>query len=397
MLRRVARWLGRALALALVLGGLLLADMWSAFGEAPEGTRKERVERSPRYRDGKFHNDLPRHDRPGQAAWKFLTESARREPKAPLPIESRTRADYDTPPQSGLRITWLGHSTMLVEIDGGRVLFDPVWGERASPSRFMGPKRFHRPPLPFEELPQVDAVVISHDHYDHLDESTMKKLASVDTTFVCPLAVGAHLESWGVPAERIVELDWWERHTVKGLHLVATPARHFSGRGVFDHFTTLWAGWAIVGPEHRVFFSGDSAMFPGFAEIGERLGPFDATMLETGAYNQAWADVHMGPEQAVQAHRMLRGKLMLPVHWGTFNLALHGWTEPIERVLVAAERAGVSVVTPRPGGWFEPSTPPTVARWWPEIPWKTAEESPVVSSGLEETISALGNEAFDEG
>lgn len=365
-----------------------MADMWSAFGGRPEGTRAERVARSPHNQNGRFVNRLPRRDDMLRAAtdW-FFAGSSHREPDSPPPIEPRTRDDYAVPPDSGLRITWLGHSSQLIEIDGARILFDPVWGERASPSRFFGPKRFHRPPLPLEELPDVDAVIISHDHYDHLDEPTMRKLAGVETTFVTPLAVGAHLEAWGVPAERIVELDWWESFEVAGLRLVATPARHFSGRGLTDRDRTLWAGWAVLGPEHRVFFSGDSALFPGFAEIGERLGPFDATMLETGAYNQAWADVHMGPEQAVQAHRMLRGDLMLPVHWGTFNLSLHAWTEPVERVLVAAERAGVRVVVPRPGGRIEPSAPPTLARWWPELPWQTAEQAPVVSSGLEEELS----------
>jgi L-ascorbate metabolism protein UlaG (beta-lactamase superfamily) len=228
----------------------------------------------------------------------------------------------------------------------------------------------------------VDAVVISHDHYDHLDVPTVKALAARGARWVVPLGVGAHLRAWGVPEARITELDWWEAARVGDLTLTATPARHFSGRGLGDADRTLWAGWAIAGPAHRVFYSGDTALHEEFAEIGRRLGPFDLTMIESGAYDALWADVHLGPEQAVLAHRLVRGDVMLPVHWGLFDLALHGWTEPMERVLVAARRAGVRVASPRPGGMVEPSALGAVERWWPAVPWRTAEEAPAWSSGV---------------
>ncbi|HSC87812.1 MAG TPA: MBL fold metallo-hydrolase, partial [Polyangiaceae bacterium] len=299
-------------------------------------------------------------------------------PEAPLPIRARASADFASPPE--LRVTWLGHSTLLIEIDGHRLLTDPVWGERTSPFTHLGPRRFHPPPLPITELPALDAVVISHDHYDHLDLPTIEYLRGTGVRFVVPLGIGSHLESWGVPRERIVERDWWQSIRVGALELVSTPARHFSGRGT-SRDGTLWTSWAILGPQHRVYFSGDTAMQPEFEEIGRRLGPFDLTMLESGAYNALWADVHLGPEQAVAAHRMLRGKRMIPVHWGTFNLALHTWMEPPERIRQAAKKVGVDVVVPRPGESVTLDSPnPTP--WWPQLPCNDAQNDPIRSSHL---------------
>ena len=233
-----------------------------------------------------------------------------------------------------------------------------------------------------DQTPSIDAVVLSHDHYDHLDYPTIAAIADWDTTFVAPLGVGAHLVYWGVPEDRVVELDWWERHAIGGLELVCTPARHASGRTLFDFNATLWAGWAILGLEHRAFFSGDTGLFPAMRDIGDRLGPFDLTMIEAGAYGRSWPDWHLGPEQAVLAHQLVRGAVMLPVHWGLFDLAYHGWTEPIERVLVAAEAAGVTVLTPRPGESVQPRAPPALQRWWPEVPWQTAGQAPIVATGM---------------
>jgi L-ascorbate metabolism protein UlaG (beta-lactamase superfamily) len=302
-------------------------------------------------------------------------------PSAPLPILLRRTADFAAPPASGVRVTWFGHSSLLVELEGRRVLLDPVWSERCSPSRFVGPQRFHPVPIALGALPQVDAVLISHDHYDHLDHASIVELEKQRPLFVVPLGVGAHLEYWGVDPARIRELDWWQETALGTLRLVATPARHFSGRGLGADIT-LWSGWALIGAERRVYYSGDTAMFEGFERIGERLGPFDATLIESGAYDAMWADVHLGPEQAVAAHQAVRGRVLLPVHWGTFDLALHSWVEPIERVLAAARRAGVTAVTPKPGQSIDPLAPPPSERWWPDVPWKRASETPVVSSGL---------------
>ena len=365
---------------------------WEGMGARPDAARLKTMKASPQWKDGKFVNRLDRHD---GSYWKMLTDWIRgaenRTPEEAIPTKQLTRDDYAVPPTSGLRITWLGHSSTLVEIDGRRFLLDPVWSPRAGPMTWAGPKRFHPPPLPLDELPELDGVLISHDHYDHLDHHTVKKLGERVLRYYVPLGVGAHLEYWGVPSERIVELDWWGEASVGDVKLVATPARHFSGRSLVmtDMNRTLWAGWAMVGPKHRVYYSGDTAMFPGLREIGERLGPFDATLFDTGAYNALWADVHLGPEQAVVAHQMVRGKLLFPAHWGTFDLSLHPWTEPPERILAAAGKAGVAVAIPLPGQGIEPAHPPEFKRWWPELPWKTAGEAPLVSSGLDEELLAI--------
>jgi L-ascorbate metabolism protein UlaG (beta-lactamase superfamily) len=228
-------------------------------------------------------------------------------------------------------------------------------------------------------------VVISHDHYDHLDHRTVQAVGDGAPVYIVPLGVGSHLEYWGVSTDRIVERDWWGEFQLDGLTFTATPARHFSGRSLVmaGQNETLWTGWVIAGPDHRVYYSGDTGMFPGFATIGERLGPFDAVLMETGAYHQLWPDLHLGPEQAVAARMALGSGLFIPVHWGTFNLAMHAWTEPVEGVLVAAERAGLSIAVPRPGESVEPASPPTLERWWPAVPWKTADEAPQISSGIE--------------
>jgi L-ascorbate metabolism protein UlaG (beta-lactamase superfamily) len=288
---------------------------------------------------------------------------------------------FDTPPPGGLRLTWFGHSSVLIEIDGHRVLTDPIWSDRASPLTWLGPKRWYPPALPLAELPRLDAILISHDHYDHLDYRTIVALKDRDTTFIVPLGVGAHLAYWGVPEARIVELDWWESRKVGALEVHATPARHASGRALWDQDATLWAGYALVGPGHRVYYSGDTGLFPAMKDIGERFGPFDLTMIETGQYHRTWPDWHIGPEQAVAAHRIVRGRAMLPVHWALLRLAYHGWTEPIERVLSAAGATGATVITPEPGQSFVPASPP-LGRWWPKLRWVTGAEDPIVSTQL---------------
>ncbi|MEV0280692.1 MBL fold metallo-hydrolase [Streptomyces sp. NPDC050610] len=359
----------------------------AAFGADPSGERMARIRRSPNFADGVFTNPVAASVAPSGSMLKFLPtyfkkeERASRAPVGTVPVHPTTLADLAEPPASGLRLTWMGHSTVLAEIDGRRVLFDPVWGQRCSPFAFVGPRRLHPAPVPLRELGRVDAVVISHDHYDHLDMPSVRALARTGTSFVVPLGIGAHLEHWGVPAERTTELDWRESAKIAGLTLTATPARHFCGRGLRNTQHTLWASWVVAGPEHRIFHSGDTGYFPGFAEIGAEYGPFDATMIQIGAYSDMWPDIHMTPEEGMRAHRALQGAssgtpgealeiggapggVMLPIHWGTFNLAPHPWHEPAEGTVAAAERAGATVATPRPGQPFEPATPLPVDPWW---------------------------------
>lgn len=379
--------LALGLLVFLVLFGLWLSA-WSAYGTSASGDRLARMQQSPQWKDGKFHNVLEPEMAPvsEMLAKAMSGGSDHARPSQPYVVVRRHTAEFDSQPKSGLRATWLGHCTTLIEIDGQRVLFDPVWGDHASPFTWVGPERFYDMPLAIEELPKLDAIAISHDHYDHLDHPTIVKLKDRDTKWFVPLGVGAHLEYWGVPAERIIELDWWDESQVGGLTLTCTPARHFSGRSVFmaDQNETLWAGWAVRGPTHRVFFSGDSALHEELTEIGKKLGPFDLTMIDTGAYDELWPDVHMGPEQAAIAHVMLNGKVLLPVGWGTFNLANHAWTEPVERLIVAAKRDALSIVTPPPGGSIEPGEGAKATRWWPDVPWKGEAETPIWSTKVDQ-------------
>ena len=362
-----------ALVISIVVVLLVLVGStgWlDTLGAEPKGERLARIQRSPNYRDGAFRNPDTTAVTPEGGTWKMLRRwvagKEQRVPAAPVPIVQLTQANFERPPESGLRATWLGHSTVLVEIDGARILLDPVWARRASPSSLVGPKRFFPPPLALEDLPPLDAIMTSHDHYDHLDRDVVRALAASTTQaraqFVVPLGVGAHLERWGVAPERITELDWGESTTVGPLLLTATPARHFSGRGLFNRDHTLWASWSVKGPTHRVFHSGDTGPFRGFAAIGLEHGPFDLTLMKIGAYDDQWPDIHLNPEQAIAAHKELRGDVMLPIHWGTFNLAFHSWNEPAERVVAAA--VGTSIVVPKPGQSIEPSRTPPLERWW---------------------------------
>ncbi len=350
-----------------------------SFGAEPTGERMARIRRSPHFADGVFVNpagptpDTPSRG-PGLALMKTMLRKAdrvRRRPAGTVPVHPFTVADLAKPSASGLRLTWMGHSSVLAEIDGRRVLFDPVWGERCSPFGFIGPRRVHPVPVPLAELGPLDAVVISHDHYDHLDMHTIRQLVAGGTMFAIPLGVGAHLERWGVPADRMAELDWHESTEIAGLTLTATPARHFCGRGLRNTQHTLWASWVVKGPEHRVYHSGDTGYFPGFADIGAQHGPFDATMIQIGAYSDFWPDIHMTPEEGLRTHIDLSGGTpagaLLPIHWGTFSLAPHPWEEPGERTVAAARTAGAKLAVPPPGKPFEPTGDLPSDPWWRDV------------------------------
>ena len=328
------------------------------------GNRRFDYTASPQFRDGVFHNRLPSTEAPegtraGLAA-EFATKGRGGKPSRPVRV-----VIPDLPAQAGeLAATWLGHATVLLEVEGHWVLADPVWSDRVSPLAKVGPRRNHPVPMALADLPRLDAVLISHDHYDHLDTATIDALVSTqEMPFVVPLGIGQHLSLWGVPDERIIELDWDETHQLGGLTFTCTEARHFSGRSLGNN-TTLWASWVVAGEQRRVFFGGDSGYTPAFAEIGERHGPFELTMLPVGAFDMRWPDVHMDPAQAVRAHRDLRGGTLLPIHWATFDLAFHEWAEPIERVVTEAAAAGVEVALPSPGGRFEPTGTLPDEPWW---------------------------------
>lgn len=319
----------------------------------------------------------------------YLRNKAETEPKVPLgPFRTDIRL-YRHAPASGLRVTWFGHSSVLLEIDGARVLIDPVWEERASPLQWFGPQRFFPPTMALEHMPELDAVLISHDHYDHLGADTVNRLSRMNVTsramWVTSAGVGQRLRRFGIAAARIVELDWTQSTEVttaepgSKLRFTAWPSRHFSGRMPWDRFSTLWSSFVIEGPKHRVFFGADSGWWEGFGEIaaqyperlnadGQQGSRFDLTMLEIGAFHPLWGEIHLGPEGAARAYAALGGPgkagALMPIHWGLFNLALHGWRDPIEQLEEAAGRTGIVLWTPEPGVPTELVEGTGETRWW---------------------------------
>ncbi len=349
--------------------------MKTAFGARPRGARLERMKASPRWVDGAFRNVHPmipdlRAPVRMPTITEFLMSNGRRVPPAPLPLGD-PRPTWRVPSESGLRVTWIGHSTLLIELDGVTVLTDPVWGPRASPFRVAGPKRFQPPPVALEELPPIDVLVLSHDHFDHLDFRTWRTLASWKTPIVTSLGVGAHLEAWGVRRSRITELDWWEKADVPGvdLEITAAPSQHFSGRTIHGRNSTLWSSFVLRGSTHTVFFGADTGLTTLYRDIAAQCGPFDVAMLEIGAYHPAWGDIHLGPDNALTALAMLGNPPFLPIHWGTFNLAMHAWDAPVERLMELAPAAGITLMVPglgqpiEPGAWAGSSVEP----WWREV------------------------------
>jgi L-ascorbate metabolism protein UlaG (beta-lactamase superfamily) len=323
---------------------------------ASTAAMRRRATASPHYRDGQFRAHEPAQvvgnggdDVPGSMLATTIRERGRGRPVAAVPLVRPRHPDEP----AELAVTWYGHATSVVELDGRRFLLDPVFGERVSPSALVGPKRLHPVPGPIAEIPRLDAVVISHDHYDHLDEPSIRQLERTHRPhYVVPIGVDLHLESWGVPAERITSLDWRESTQVSGITLTCTEARHFSGRGLVRN-QTLWAAWALRGPRHAVFFGGDSGPTHRYTDIGDDLGPFDLTLVPVGAYSVHWPDIHLDPQQAIEAHLAVnRGStdaVMLPIHWATFNLASHWWSEPIRWARKVAAKHGVRLIAPRVG------------------------------------------------
>lgn len=283
-------------------------------------------------------------------------------PASAIPVRSLSRSQLDEAPDTS--VFRLGHSTLLLKLNGHFWLTDPVYAERASPFQWAGPKRFHAPPISLAALPPLRGVILSHNHYDHLDQKTVLQLAAKTQCFLAPLGVGDLLVKWGVPAHKVQQLGWWQDTHLEGIRFVATPAQHFSGRSLFDHNQTLWVSWAMILGDVRIFFSGDTGYFDGFKLIGEQLGPFDLTLVETGAYNVDWPDVHMQPEQSLQAHIDLKGRWLMPIHNGTFDLAFHGWHEPFDRILALAEEREVLITTPEMGEAFNLKQPHSGRSWW---------------------------------
>ncbi len=332
------------------------------FGGKFEGARLERMRSSTQFIGGRFEN-TPRQDTDSSLlkTYRLYSQGQVREPRFEIPV---IPVSLQAPASRELRAIWFGHASVLVELDGVRIMTDPVFSVVVSPIPPIGPERLHRPPIALRAVAGIDAVVISHDHYDHLDMKTVQHLAPQGTHFYVPLGIGAHLERWGVPPAQIHDMDWWQSAELKGVTIHCTPARHYSGRKRMNN-PTLWASWTIRGSQRSVYFSGDTGYAGHFKEIRRRLGAIDLALMKVGAYGETWLDIHMAPEPAVQAHVDLDAKTMLPVHWATFDLSYHAWDEPIVRTLAAAKAKGVHVITPRIGEVF------TFGQPFRNMPWYT--------------------------
>lgn len=370
--RNIIQWIIGVLVL-LIAGSTVTLMSCASFGAKVSGQRLEQVQASIHSQEGKFANASPLSSVEWRELWNFLGErlfgDQIRHPPSAIPVVAIQPNSFTTPPPPGLRTMWIGHSSVLIELDGVRFLVDPVFSDYASPFQWAGPKRFQPPPIRLDDVPPIEAVLISHDHYDHLDMHTVQHLAAKGTHFFVPLGIGAHLEEWNVPPNQITDLDWWESKQLGSVTFVCTPAQHYSGRGLFDRMETLWASWSVIGPEHRVFYSGDTGFSDHFQKIGERFGPFDLSVIKIGAYGPMafWHDIHLDPEQAIQAHLAIQGRRLLPVHWATFNLGLHAWDEPIQRAVKTAKEHKVDLLTPRIGEVVTAGQPFRSFSWWEDV------------------------------
>lgn len=361
------------LALIVIAGGVMLFGL-DELGTAPAGEDLQRLQQSPQFdaEHGRFDNPLPgvletlnnvSSDWASMFKWFFVKEE--RTPSEAMPqvhpnMETFTNGD------GRARCIWFGHSSLLLRMSGKNILIDPVFSGNASPIPFTV-KRFQQPVLTLEQLPVIDYIVISHDHYDHLDLATVRFFRNRQAQFIVPLGVGSHLRGWGIPADRIRELDWWESERRGELEFIATPARHFSGRSFGARNNTLWASWIIRNGAQNIFFSGDSGYGPHFREIGEKYGPFDAALIETGQYNTRWQAVHLMPDEAAQAYFDLKARMFLPIHWGMFELSMHTWYQPAMEIRALAQAQGITLATPKLGEIVTLDGTPQGSAWWE--PW----------------------------
>lgn len=364
-------WVLLGIVVVALVAGFLFLRYAETMGAAPTGERLARMQASPYWKDGVFQNPVPTEmDMPigtmVSATWSMLKGAPGREPVDSLPMERFDAVAWGAVPDTAMATAWFGHSSLLIKIGGRTFLTDPVFSARASSFTWAGPERFKgTEAMSVADLPAVDVVLLSHDHYDHLDHLTIKELVRErpQLRYVAPLGVGAHLERWGVPADAITEVDRWGTAEVGDVQLTLTPTRHFSGRG-FARNGTLWGGWALKSATRHLLFGADSGYSPAYAEVGERLGPFDLVLLECGAYNTDWAQIHMMPEETAQAAKDLRARVLQPIHWGKFSLALHPWKEPMERLLPAAEKLELPLLTPRLGAIVQDADSSANTRWW---------------------------------
>lgn len=367
--------------IALIIAGIVLLVVVAtagvlylhpAIGGTPSEVAKTIFASSENYEAGKFKNAIPTSMEMGFTKFMSILRdqikgTPNKEPLNPVPMDYLDSLNIVQHAPDITRLTWFGHSAFLLEMAGKKILLDPMLGESPAPLQWLGPKRYHKElPIEIAQLPQIDAVIFSHDHYDHLDYGSVMALKGKVKEFYTPLGVGSHLEAWGVKPEQIHELDWWEEVQYGNIRLVCTPSRHFSGRALTDRFNTLWSSWVIQSATENIYFSGDSGYGPHFKEIGDKYGPFDFAMMECGQYDERWDNIHMMPEETAQAGVDVQAALLMPIHWGTFTLALHSWTDPIERVTKKAAKLNLPLTTPKIG---EPILLDSIQRHTPNEIW----------------------------
>lgn len=333
--------------------------MLKSFGKAPD---KSRLQHSPNFRGGKFHNPVPTKtatlSQVPQILGKFIRRDVEKAPVGDYVFEETNVHQVN----GELAVNWLGHAALLIRVNDKTILTDPMLSHRASPLSFVGPQRFGPSPIAASDLPAIDIVLISHDHYDHLDRATIEVIKDKVKHFIVPLGLKETMLHWEVPADKLTEMDWWQEVEIDDVKIMAAPVRHFSGR-LFDRNNTLWNSYTIHAGTHRLYFAGDSGFFEGFSEVA-KYGPFDLSFLPIGAYFEAWQDIHMDPEEAVRVWEILGGGAVLPIHWGTFDLGLHAWYEPIQRLTAHAGEKNIPLITPQPGEWIAPLTHNSNWDWW---------------------------------
>ena len=318
--------------------------------------------------DGKrFNNKIPRQQLGltefAKLFWDFVFNKPKNTaPESALPLIKLDAQQLAAAADNS--VFRLGHSSLLFKMQGKYWLTDPVFTQRASPFKWFGPKRFQPAPIALEDLPPLEGIILSHDHYDHLDYHTILQLKDRVRYFLTPLGVGDLLLSWGVAQEKITQLDWWESKNIGGIHFVATPSQHFSGRGMFDSNKRLWCSWSIISDDFRLFFGGDSGYFDGFKQIGNKFGPFDMAFLENGAYDRRWADIHMLPQDTIKAFNDLNAKWLFPIHNAAFDLAFHQWNDPLNQIVALAQEQQINVSMPQLGQGVQFLQPQQEKKWW---------------------------------
>ncbi len=358
----------------IIAAGVLFVNLSPQFGGKVSKKLQLKYQNSSNYSDGKFVNlDQIEMSMSTSDILKsmggYLTPPKNTSPRKNIEVLKVDSMDIVKHRLQTPNLIWFGHSSFLLQLDQKNILIDPMFSETPAPHPMLGSKRFNEEmPIEIEKLPKIDAVIISHDHYDHLDYKTIQQLNEKVEHFYLPLGVGVHLEKWGISSDRIHEFDWWQGTQIDDIELVCTPAQHFSGRGLSDRGATLWASWVIKSKEQSIFFSGDSGYGDHFKTIGDKYGPFDIALMECGQYNEMWSEIHMMPEETAQAALDVQTNTVLPIHWGAFKLATHPWKEPIERVSKKADEFKLNVISPQIGERIQLDSPISSPNtWWESI------------------------------